>query len=217
MFLFSSLLFSSLPSPLLFPLLFSSLSSLLSPLLQAADRVTTEGRAALTAAASASEVNGAAVAAMGRLNTLGDLAREDDDVGGHGKLPAPGASRGSPSCVLHACPLLSIHMPPPCVVLDHPTLRARAQNACVLSVFCVVSARRPQVHGALVDMLCLHFARVAESTQLCAKQALVAVTAASHVCALLDVLQDTARLAAEVTREGGHALPRTLARFLGAF
>jgi hypothetical protein len=39
-------------------------------------------------------------------------------------------------------------------------------------------------------MLCVHFARVAEATQQCAKQALVAVTAASHVCALLDVLHD---------------------------
>ena len=46
-------------------------------------------------------------------------------------------------------------------------------------------------------MLCLHFARVAEATQQCAKQALVAVTAASHVCALLDVLHDQTQLEAD--------------------
>jgi hypothetical protein len=36
--------------------------------------------------------------------------------------------------------------------------------------------------------LCLHFQRVADSTQQCAKQALVAVTAASHVCSLVDLI-----------------------------
>lgn len=47
----------------------------------AADRVTQEGRAALQAAAAAAAVNEAAVRGMGRLQTLGELAREDDEVG----------------------------------------------------------------------------------------------------------------------------------------
>jgi len=90
---------------------------------KSADRVTSEGRAALSAASAASEVNAAAVKAMSKLGSLGDLARQDDEV-----------------------------------------------------------------HAALVDMLCLHFQRVADSTQQCAKQALVAVTAASHVCSLVDLI-----------------------------
>lgn len=47
---------------------------------KAADKVTVEGRAALETAATAASVNEAAVRAMGRLNSLGDLARDDDEV-----------------------------------------------------------------------------------------------------------------------------------------
>jgi len=99
---------------------------------KSADRVTTEGRSALSSAATASEVNAAAVKAMGKLSSLGDLARQDDEV-----------------------------------------------------------------HAALVDMLCLHFQRVADSTQQCAKQALVAVTAASHVCSLVDLIHSQAKFESE--------------------
>ena len=105
---------------------------------KAAEKVTTEGRSALAAAAAAADVNTSAIKAIGRLESLGTLARDDDDV-----------------------------------------------------------------HAALVDMLCLHFSRVAESAQRCAKQAIVAVTAASQLSALVEVMADAARLDSEGSTSGG--------------
>ena len=47
---------------------------------KAAEKVTTEGRSALAATAAAADVNTSAIKAIGRLESLGTLARDDDDV-----------------------------------------------------------------------------------------------------------------------------------------